>query len=228
MRIETKIERYSSSDESSSRSNSISSFEDKKQVKFDKETKNKPISKNDPNSTRAISCPLNNPKPDSAGDRKTKSAIFSNNDAQSNNDLIEWSKMQAKKKSKEKREKELKELLFEDKKLMKKYLDLCEIRDNVPKESPERIEYLKKHDPIFAKRHKLYKTALICNKAPNFDMNDYFFQVKMPKSLITKQRIEIINEANNKTSLNEPKIYKKEMEIADEKVKRFIKEISAL
>lgn len=236
MRSESKNERDSLSDGSSSRSNSVvsSSYEDKKQVRFDKETKKISVNnKNDPYSKRAISCTIPS-KPNSArntysdASRKTQSAFASSSyNAPTNNDLLEWNKMQAKKKLKEKREKELKELLFEDKKLMKKYLDLCEIRDNVPKEPPERIEYLKQHDPVFAKRHKLFKTALVCNKAPTFDMNDYFFQVKMPKSLITKHRIDIVNETNTKTNV-EPKIYQKEMEKADEKVKRFIREISEL
>jgi len=100
---------------------------------------------------------------------------------------------------------------------------LCAERDNVPKESPQRIETLKKTDPIFAKRHKQFVSAKVCNKAPKFDANDYYATIRLPKQakVIKREQKEILSVVNN-VQINKPKIYREEMEKVEVKVKEFV------
>ena len=90
----------------------------------------------------------------------------------------------------------------------------------------ERIDTLKKTDPVFAKRYKQLLTAKVTNKAPKFDINDYYAPMTIPKgskSLIRKKE-EIIS-VSKKVEVNKPKIFKIEMEKVDAKVKHYVQNL---
>ena len=119
-----------------------------------------------------------------------------------------------------------KESLFEDKNLYQVYLDLCAQRDNVPERSASRIEALKKKDPVFAKRYKQFLTAKNCNKAPNFDLNDYLIPVTMPKSALLRKKDQIIKEVNEERERS-AKMQRAEMQLIEKKIKVFVQNISS-
>ena len=92
--------------------------------------------------------------------------------------------------------------------------------------TPQRIEALKKSDPVFAKRYKQLCTAKVTNKAPKFDLNDYYAPMTIPKgskSLIRKK--EEIIQVSQKVEINKPKIFKIEMEKVDAKVKHYMQNL---
>lgn len=126
---------------------------------------------------------------------------------------------------KKKKEAERDNVVFEDSKMKKIYLNLCVQRDNIPKRSPQQIETLKKVDPVFAKRHKLYITAKMCNKAPKFDLNDYHIPTSMPKTAINRGKDEIIKVVNN-VQFEKPKIFQLEMQRVEARVKKFVQTFS--
>lgn len=92
----------------------------------------------------------------------------------------------------------------------------------IQKRTQKEIEMLKQRDPIFAKRHKQFLNAKICNKAPKFDHNDYFIKIVMPKSMLKRSKTDLMDKGNVNES-DEPKNLKAEMEKLDARVKQFIR-----
>lgn len=96
--------------------------------------------------------------------------------------------------------------------------------DILKKRSPNEIEILKHKDPIFAKRHKQFINAKICNKAPKFDYNDFYIKI-VPESKLRRNRSDMI-EKNRDDESDQPKLLKAEIEKIDHRVKQFIKNFS--
>jgi hypothetical protein len=96
----------------------------------------------------------------------------------------------------------------------------------VPKVTPQKISELKRLDPIFAKRYKQLITAKNTNRAPKFDLNDYYASMAILKGskALTKKREEIVTLANN-VQVNKPKTFKIEMEKAEAKVKYYVQNL---
>lgn len=118
-------------------------------------------------------------------------------------------------------EESLEVFVFEDRNLYRTYLDICRERDEVPHSQPQRIEILKKRDPIFAKRYKQFLSAKTCNKAPKFDMKDFTLPSKLPKSTLKREREKMIKIAHD-TPYRKPEIFKLELERINLRVKHFI------
>ena len=57
-----------------------------------------------------------------------------------------------------------KKVIFEDEKLKNIYLEVCRQRDSIPQHTKKHIELLKAIDPVFAKRHKTFLSAVVCNR----------------------------------------------------------------
>ena len=55
-------------------------------------------------------------------------------------------------------------VIFEDEKLKNIYLEVCRQRDSIPQHTKKHIELLKAIDPVFAKRHKTFLSAVVCNR----------------------------------------------------------------
>ena len=111
--------------------------------------------------------------------------------------------------------------MFEDKNLYKSYLEMCRERDQVPRSLPKRVDILKIKDPVFAKRHKIFLSAKICNKAPKFDLKDYSLPNKLPDATLRREREKIIKSKNSVT-YEKPKLLALEMENINKKVKNFV------
>ena len=96
----------------------------------------------------------------------------------------------------------------------------------MPKVTPQKISELKRLDPIFAKRYKQLITAKNTNRAPKFDLNDYYASMAILKGskALAKKREEIVTLANN-VQVNKPKTFKIEMEKAEAKVKYYVQNL---
>lgn len=111
--------------------------------------------------------------------------------------------------------------VFNDRKLYDNYLELCFERDQVPRSLPQRVEILKKRDPVFAKRYKQFLSAKLCNRAPKFDDKDNIFQVKLPKLTIEREKqkfIKLVQSAPHQ----KPDYLKIELERINHRVKTFV------
>lgn len=111
--------------------------------------------------------------------------------------------------------------VFEDKILYKSYLEMCRERDQVPRSLPKRIDILKRKDPVFEKRHKIFLSAKICNKAPKFDLKDYSLPNKLPNATLRRERDKIIK-SKHSVIHEKPKLFLFEMENIKQKVKYFV------
>lgn len=117
-----------------------------------------------------------------------------------------------------------KRVIFEDQKLKNIYLEICRQRDAVPRHSKEKIELLKRIDPVFAKRYKEYKSAVISGHAPHFNVNDHnlMYSKKTPKNKIDKQKQGIITLMNTDKYTRPQKIMMQERTEFDRRVKHFV------
>ena len=140
--------------------------------------------------------------------------------------MIEYSKTQTHFENKE----EDKRVIFEDQSLKNIYLEVCRQRDSVPRYNKEKIEVLKKIDPVFAKRYKEFKTAIISGHAPQFNTNDHnlTYSKKTPKNKIDRQKQGIIMLMNNDKYSQPQKIMKEERNKFDRRVKFFIHSLDDL
>lgn len=105
-------------------------------------------------------------------------------------------------------------------------MDLCKKRDNIPHCSLERIEQLKKLDPIFLKRHKQYILCKACNTVPQFDPKDLYKYKFIPKFTIKRKKEEIIKEKSQ--FVKSKTFYQLEMEQNLKKSKDFIHKLNLL
>ena len=113
--------------------------------------------------------------------------------------------------------------VFEEKRLYDNYLNLCQERDKIPRSLPQRIDVLKKRDPIFAKRYRQFLSAKTCNKAPKFDPRDNLLPMKLPKLTIQREKEKIIKLVQKKP-YQKPDYFKIELERINERVKTFVKD----
>ena len=115
---------------------------------------------------------------------------------------------------------------FQDRPTYKIYLQLCDKRDSIPPCSPERIETLKKTDPVFTKRYRQFVFGTACgNKAVRYDSTDTLIPPFVPKFTIEKKKGEIIQKNKNKRI---DKKLKAENELIREKTKHFFDSIESL
>lgn len=101
---------------------------------------------------------------------------------------------------------------------------LSNVWRNMPQDAHDRVEYLKKKDPVFAKRHKQLLVAKLLNRAPEFDYNDNLSNACTSTAFNFKryQRELIENVGNMKN--DQSKVYQNEMIRVDQKVKEFIRD----
>ncbi|CAF1110913.1 unnamed protein product [Brachionus calyciflorus] len=95
-------------------------------------------------------------------------------------------------------------------------------KEIIQKPTLKEIEELKQKDPIFAKRHKQFINAKICNKAPKFDRNDFYIKIILPKTVLKRSKSSMMERVQDDES-DKPRILKAEMQRLDDRVKEFIK-----
>jgi hypothetical protein len=120
-----------------------------------------------------------------------------------------------------------KKVIFEDEKLKNIYIDLCNQRDSIPQYTRKHIELLKQIDPVFAKRHKQYVSAVISNRAPIFSYNDHSFNFTYPKRTIIRQKEGIIKLLSGEPTQPQ-KAFRQELTQFDSRIKKFIKSLNDL
>jgi hypothetical protein len=133
-------------------------------------------------------------------------------------DLVEWNKFQLKK-MKENGEVNYEDFEFRDQELYNIYVELCNIRDNIPAISENKIEELKKNDRVFSKRYKQLNYARVANKAPKFDVQDNQIPTYVPKMILKRKQDEMISKNKSQTPVPE---YKKELQLVRRKTQAFL------
>ena len=118
--------------------------------------------------------------------------------------------------------------VFEDRNLYKIYMQLCNKRDSIPPCSPDRVEYLKRTDPIFSKRYRQFNFAVSCgNKAVKFANKTVFISPYVPKGTVEPKAPTPIVEILPKNSHIDRKL-KLETEMIREKTRLFVRSIESL
>ena len=146
-------------------------------------------------------------------------------------DLVEWNKFQAKHtKLKNQEEDEADELLagftFEDRKCYQAYLNLCASRDSMIPLSDKRINELKQQDPVFNKRYEKWYFSTLCQRPPKFEAAEINVSKFISKKAMENVKRDIMAKRAAKEEFEHG--YKKDVAIALERSKTFIKMLSEL
>jgi hypothetical protein len=115
-------------------------------------------------------------------------------------------------------------LSFGDNHLRCIYNKICDARDRIPPRDPQRIKVLKARDPVFAKRYKIYLTAIKSGKAPSFfETQNTNMRSILSKSALDKQRSRA-NEVHVQNTLR-VNPYEKSQKLLNERVKQFLRKL---
>jgi hypothetical protein len=114
---------------------------------------------------------------------------------------------------------------FQDEDLYKIYVDLCSNRDAIPPLDENKINNLKKSDPVFNKRYSTWFLSATLNKPPKFEIKDYKISHFVPKYALEKTKKDIIsrNFANNDMR----NLYRSQVASALARSKEFLDTISS-